>query len=88
MVQAVLPFVSETWVVTPLIGKSLGGVSDPGGKTAYSTAPSEDTGREVEIHLVGNSKGGGGVLDNGGIHKAAPEHGRTVHRYAITVILV
>ena len=30
-------------------------------------APIEDNGREVEIHLGGGSKGGGGVLDNGGI---------------------
>ena len=49
------------------------------------TAPVEDNGRGVKIHLGVNGKGGGKVLDNGIIHKAAPEHGRTVHRYAITV---
>ena len=49
------------------------------------TAPAEDTGWEVYIHLSGNGKGGGGVLYNGGIHPASLEHDRTVHRYAITV---
>ena len=45
----------------------------------------EDTGRDVEIHLRGGGKGGGGVLDDGGIRQAAPEHGRTVYRYAVSV---
>ena len=62
-----------------------GGVSDPGGETDYGKAPAEYNRREVEIHLGGGVKGGGGVLDCGGIHQADPEHGRTVHRYAITV---
>ena len=31
IVQVVLLFVSETWVVTPCIGRSLGGGSGPGG---------------------------------------------------------
>ena len=54
VVQAVLIFVAETWVVTPRMGKVLGGVSDPGGDTDDRTAPAEDTGREVEIHLGGD----------------------------------
>ena len=49
------------------------------------TAPVEDTGQEVDIHLSGDCKGGGGVLDDGGIHPAAPEYGQTVHLYEITV---
>ena len=85
MVQAVLLFKSETWMVNPCMGKALGGGSDPGGEMADGTAPAEDTGREVEMHLGSNGKGGGGVIDNGGIHQAAPEYGRIVHRYAITV---
>ena len=59
-----------------------GGVSDPGGET---TDPAEDTVWEVEIHLNGNGKGGGGVLEDGGMHQAELEHSCTVHRYAITV---
>ena len=48
-------------------------------------APAEDTGQEVDTHLNGNVTGGGRVLENGVIHKAAPEHVRAVHCYAITV---
>ena len=69
----------------PLHGNGPGGVSDPGDKTADGTAPAEDNGRNVEIHLGGGGKGGGGFLDDGGIRQAAPEHGHTVYRYAITV---
>ena len=85
VVQAVLLFGSETWVVTPHIGKALGGVSGPGGETVDGKAPSEDTRQEGDIYLVGNGKVGEGVIDDGGIHPAAPEHGRTVHRCTITV---
>ena len=48
-------------------------------------APEEDTGQEAVIDLSGNGKGGGGVLENGEIHQAVPEHSHTVHRYKITV---
>ena len=42
-IQAVLLFGAETWVVTPHMGKALGGGgSEPGGKTADETAPAED----------------------------------------------
>ena len=60
-------------------------VSGSGSKMVDGTAPAEDNGQEMYIHLSGDGKGGGGVLDNGGIHPAAPEHGCTVHRYKITV---
>ena len=51
---------------------------------AYGTAPTKDTGLGVEIHLGGSGKGGGGIIDDGGVYQAAEEHGRTVHCYAIT----
>ena len=47
--------------------------------------PAEKTGREVDVHLGVDGKGGGGVTDDGGLHPEVPEHGRTLHRYAITV---
>ena len=72
VVQAVLLFGSENWVVTLLMGKALGGVSGPGGKTVDGTAPAEDTGWEVDIHLSGDGKEEGRVLDDGRIHPAAP----------------
>ena len=34
--------------------------------------PTEDNGRDVEIHLNGGSKGGGRVLGDGGIRQAEP----------------
>ena len=68
------------------MGKALGGGSDPGGKTADGTGTVEDTGQEVGIHLgSGDGKGGGGILNDGGVYQAAAEHGRTLHRYAINV---
>ena len=72
-------------MVTPCMGKSLGGVSGPGGDTADGVDHAEDTRREVDIHLGGDGTGGGGVLDNGGLHQAEPENGHTVYRDAITV---
>ena len=39
-----------------------GGVSVPGGKTTDGAALAEETVREVDIHLGGNVKGGGGFL--------------------------
>ena len=64
-------------------GQGPGGVSGPGGETADWTAPAEDTGQEVDIHLGDNGTVGGGFIDNGGIHQAELEHGHTVHRYGV-----
>ena len=69
----------------PLHGQGPGGVSDLGGETADGTVTVEDTGQKVEIHLDGGGKGGGGILDDGGVYQAAAEHSCTVHRYTITV---
>ena len=44
--------------------------------------------REVVVHIGGNGKGGGGVPDDGELHMTLPEHGCTIHRYAITGIPV
>ena len=66
------------------MGKALGGVSGLVVDTVDRKALVEYNGRKVDIHLGGDGKGGGGVLDDGGIHLAAPEHGRTLHCYTIT----
>ena len=39
----------------------------------------------MDTQIVGDSKRGGGVLDDGGIHPAVLEHGCTLHLYTITV---
>ena len=80
-----LLFQSETWVVTPRMGKALERDSYPGDKTIDETAPAENTGQEVDIHVGDDGKGGCRVFYDGGIHTAAPEHGHTVHHYTITV---
>ena len=85
VIKVVLLFVVDLWVVTSCMGKSLVFFSYPGGDTVDSTAPAEYNGQDVVIHLGNGSKGGGGVLDNGGIRQAAQEHGRTENHYAITV---
>ena len=85
VIQAVLLFGEETWVVTPRMGLALGGELYPGGETADRTAPTENNGQDVEIHLGSGGKGGGGFLNDGGIRQAAPEHGCTVYHYRITV---
>ena len=66
------------------MGTALGGFISRWRK-ADGTANAEDNGRDVEIHLDGGGKGDGGFLDDGGIRQVAPEHGRTVYRYTITV---
>ena len=78
VIQVILLFGVETWVVTPSMGKALGGGSDPGGEMADGKPPVEDNGRDVEIYLGGGGKGGGRFPDDVGIRQAAPEHSRTV----------
>ena len=72
VIQAVLLFRAEIWVVTPHMFKALGRVSDPGGETDDETAPTEDNRNDMEIYLGGSGKGGGGFVENVGIRQAAP----------------
>ena len=72
----------------PLHGHVPGWGSYPRGDKADGTDPAEDNGRDVEMHLGGGGKGGGGFIDDRVISRVAPEHGRTVYHYAVTVIPV
>ena len=45
----------------------------------------EDSVQEVEIHLGGGGKGGGRIIDYGGVYQEAEEQSHTVHCYVITV---
>ena len=67
-----LLFVSETCLVNPHMGKFFGGGLGLGGETSDRTAPVEENVQEVDIHPGSNGTGGGRVLDDGGIHQAAP----------------
>ena len=52
------------------MGKTLGvggGGSEPGDYTYDGTAPAEENGRDMEIHLDGGGQGGGRVLNDVGI---------------------
>ena len=77
VIQAVIIFGTETWVITP--------VSEPGGEIDNRTSHTEHNAQDVEIHLGSGGNCGGGFLDNRRIRQAAPEHGRTVYHYVITV---
>ena len=59
------------------------GVSDQGDEMVDGASPEKDTSQEVEINLDGGGKGGGGILNDGGVYQAAVEHGCTLHCYAI-----
>ena len=85
VVQAVLLFGVETWVITPRMVKALGGFQTQVVRRLTVRLPVEDTIKEVEIHLGGGGKGGGGILGDGGVYQAAKEHSFTLHRYVITV---
>ena len=69
----------------PSLARPWGGGSYPGVDTSDRTAPAEDTGQEVEIHLSGSINGGGGIIDGVGVYQSAEERGRTVHCYAIAI---
>ena len=61
VVQSVLLFGAETWVVNPCIRRVLGRFPRPGGADTdweYSTA---EAGRKVEVQLGGSGDIGGGV---------------------------
>ena len=85
VIQVVLLFGAYTWVVTPPMGKALGGVQTQVARRVTGQLFAEDNGWEVKIHLGVGGKGGGRVLDNGGIYQSAPEHGCTVNCYTINV---
>ena len=57
MVQSVLIFGAETWVVTHHVGRVLGGVPGPSWVTIGSASPAAVGRREVGVHLGGDGKG-------------------------------
>ena len=74
MVQLILIFGAEILVVTPRMGRFLGGVPGLSGTAINRDTPAASVRREVRVHLGDNVKGGGGFLDDMGVHlaKASP----------------
>ena len=70
MVQAGFLLGLGTWVVAPRMGRGLGGVPGPDGAMADGATTAAENWQEVGVQLGGDSKGRGGVLDNGGVHVA------------------
>ena len=68
----------------PPHGQGLGRVPGLGGAASNRAAPVAENILEVGVHLISNDKGGGRVIDNGGVNSAKAEHGRTIHCYAIS----
>ena len=80
VIQAVLHFGAETWVVTTCMGKALEGFHTQVAIRLKVQLLQRKTEGVVEIHLGGGGKEGGRVIENGGIRQAAPEHSHTVYR--------
>ena len=67
VVQLVLLFCAETWVVTPRMGRVLGRFQY---QVAWRLTSGSCGGGETEVvlHIDGDSKNGGGFCDNGYVH--------------------
>ena len=63
--QATLLFGSETWVVTPCMARTLGGVLPLGGETAHGKMPPAPDVRELELPLVVTGHAGSGSRGDG-----------------------
>ena len=63
----------------PPHGQGLGRVPGLGGAASDRADPVTENILEVGVHLISNGKGGGRVIDDGGVNSAKVEHGRTIH---------
>ena len=86
MVRLILIFGAETWVVIPRIVRFLGGVPGLSGTAINRDTPAALVRREVGVHLGDNVKGGGGFLEDIGVHLEKVEHSRAVHCYVIASV--
>ena len=69
VVQLVLIFAAETWVVSPCVGQVLGGgVPGPGGKNIDREAPEETDRRKMGVYLSGGGNRGGRIIGDVIIH--------------------
>ena len=82
IVQFVLLFGAETWVVTPCMGYALG-VSGPGVTVTDRNSPAATGRRKLGIYLGGGGDRGGGVGNHGDPYMEESEYVCTVHCYTI-----
>ena len=61
LVQAVLILGAETWVMTPRMGRDLGGVPTQGSSKDHREAAPEVIGRELKIFTAGDGNAGSRV---------------------------
>ena len=81
VVQAVLLFRMNTWVVTPCMGKAMGGVSGKGGDTADRAAPADATNGKLKYTLMVMAREEAGVLVE---EEYIRRHQNTVAQYTVT----
>ena len=84
VVQLVLIFGRETWVVTPRMDQVLGGgFQDQVVQRLTGVSTAETSGRKMGVYLSSGGKRGGGVQGDEGISSEKAEHICKFHIYAI-----
>ena len=68
VVQSVLLFGVETWVVTPHMGRVMRFFPITGGTSTDRADATVEVGREMVLHLGGGGERGGEVRANGNLH--------------------
>ena len=80
VVQVILLFGYETWVLTPRMGQTLGGVPSQDGRLSDSKITVAATWRHMIVAPPPmGSDGGGGAGGSGGIYQVEEEYGRAVY---------
>ena len=80
VVQAVLIFGVETWVVKLLIGRALGGVPTKGSKTDHGEIDIAASGWDLVLTSAGYSNAGSRIRKYGRVCAKEAEYGYTIHR--------
>ena len=85
MIQAVMLFGEETWVITPLVGTALGVFHTQVKRRLTVQLPRRKTEGTWKYTLTAAAREAERFLDDGGIRQAVPEHSSTVYHCTITV---
>ena len=79
VVQAVIIYGSETWVMTPCVRRVLVRIPPQGGLRYNGYTALERTVRWMGLSPAGESDGGGGITREVDLRLPPPEHSRTVY---------